>query len=309
MPFQIERGLFKLDFTDHHAVLGVPVDADNREIRKRYLRIAKNLHPDSSSSESKADKQLANDLLSKLVNPAYEKLSNEKERTDYAIMLRLMGQKASMHPVEIHGELAQQLKTSPDIDQAYKTALQQLAGKQYQSFHQMLELTGEISELNLVYLMRKQGEPEKNPAKKSAVSKTKPPTKPPAPATTTTPPAPPKKSPVEDYYRRAEELIEKGNLAKAILELRDAIKLEPMNSSCHSLLGNIYLRQKQATMAKVHINKALELNPKDEKALEGQKNLEKLVRANKKAAAAAKSDNKGDGITIFGIKIGGGKKK
>uniref|UniRef100_A0ACD5GVI3 Tetratricopeptide repeat protein n=1 Tax=Desertifilum tharense IPPAS B-1220 TaxID=1781255 RepID=A0ACD5GVI3_9CYAN len=64
-------------------------------------------------------------------------------------------------------------------------------------------------------------------------------------------------TPVDQYYRRAEELMSKGNLAQAILELRDALKLEPSNSSCHSLLGEIYLKQNQSTMAKVHINQAL----------------------------------------------------
>jgi hypothetical protein len=41
MSFQIERGLFKFDFTDHHAVLGIPVNADVKEVRKRYLKIAR----------------------------------------------------------------------------------------------------------------------------------------------------------------------------------------------------------------------------------------------------------------------------
>ncbi|MBO1349251.1 MAG: hypothetical protein EBE86_018515 [Hormoscilla sp. GUM202] len=36
MSFLIQKGLFKTDFTDYHAVLGVPVDAEKKEIRKRY---------------------------------------------------------------------------------------------------------------------------------------------------------------------------------------------------------------------------------------------------------------------------------
>jgi len=34
--FKIDSGLFQFDFTDHHAVLGVPIDADFKDIRKRY---------------------------------------------------------------------------------------------------------------------------------------------------------------------------------------------------------------------------------------------------------------------------------
>ena len=74
MSFQIDRGLFKFDFTDYHAVLGVSVDADVKEVRKQYLKIARLLHPDSSKSNDEAEKQQANMLLTKLVNPAYEQL-------------------------------------------------------------------------------------------------------------------------------------------------------------------------------------------------------------------------------------------
>lgn len=310
MSFQIERGLFQSDFTDFHAVLGVPVDAKNDEILKRYRILAKNLHPDAVSSKSKEEQELAKNLFSKLVSPAYKQLSNDKDRNEQTLILgmKVRGQQANQTPVEIHSPLAKQLESSPDIDQAYRTAIKELADKQYASMERALELTGEISELNLVYLMRKQSESTKSPAKKPAAEKGKPSA--PSRATTVPPPPPPKKSPAEAYYRRAEELIEKENLNDAILELRDSIKLDPRNSSCHSLLAEIYLTQKQATMAKVHINKALELNPKDPKALEGQKKLEKLVRANKKAAISSKSDNKGgEGIKIFGFTIGGGKKK
>ena len=317
MSFQIEKGLFNTDFTDYHAILGVPVDAENKEIRKRYMRIAKKLHPDSSAINSEAEKKLANDILSKLVNPAYEKLSQEKERAEHAVMLRLKGQQAigeSQMAEQVQSDLARQLAQASDIDPTYKKALEQLAGQQYESLDRMQELTGEISELNLVYLMRTQSNgATANSTKPAAAPASK------APAGKKTEQQPEekkqqKKSPVEDYCRRAEELVERENLPKAIIELREGLKLEPTNSRCHSLLGEIYLAQKQTTMAKVHINKALELNPKEEKALAAKKNLEKLM-AKKKAQARSseksgkKSGSDGGGITIFGIKFGGGSKK
>jgi len=321
MSFLIQKGLFNTDFTDYHAVLGVPVDAENKDIRKRYMRIAKKLHPDSSGINSEAEKQLANDLLSKLVNPAYEKLSTEKERTEHGVMLRLKGQQAMQQPQmieQLQSELARQLAQASELEQTYKKALEHLAAQQYEVLDRMQELTGEISELNLVYLMRAQSNGATvNPTKPAAAATA---SQAPAEKKTEQPLArkkPPKKSPVEDYYRRAEELVEKENLAGAILELRDGLKLEPTNSKCHSLLGEIYLQQEQRTMAKVHINKALELNPKDEKALAAKKKLEKL-KAKKPAAANSsgkssgksgkKSESDGGGITIFGIKFGGGSK-
>ncbi|MGK7904869.1 MAG: DnaJ domain-containing protein [Hormoscilla sp.] len=316
MSFQIEKGLFKRDFTDYHAILGVPVHAENKEIRKRYMRIAKKLHPDSSAINSEAEKKLANDILSKLVNPAYEKLSQEKERAEHAVMLRLKGQQAigeAQMTEQVQSALARELAQASDLEPTYKKALEQLASQQYESLDRMQELTGEISELNLVYLMRTQSNGATANSTKPAAPASQ------APAAKTAKQQPEekkqqKKSPVEDYYRRAEELVEKENLSGAILELRDGLKLEPTNSKCHSLLGQIYLEQKQTTMAKVHINKALELNPKEEKALAAKKNLEKLM-AKKKAAGKSdgksgkKSGSDGGGITIFGIKIGGGGSK
>ena len=74
----------------------------------------------------------------------------------------------------------------------------------------------------------------------------------------------------EQYYRRAEALVEKNNFAMAVLELRDALKLDPQNSACHSLLGDVYLKQKQRSMARIHFERALALNPKDEVALKGR---------------------------------------
>ncbi|MGB6300370.1 MAG: J domain-containing protein, partial [Rivularia sp. (in: cyanobacteria)] len=83
MSFQIERGLFKYDFIDYHAILCVRVDADASEIRKRYLKIARRLHPDSCAKAGDEEKRLASELLSKLVNPAYEHLHQDKNHAEH----------------------------------------------------------------------------------------------------------------------------------------------------------------------------------------------------------------------------------
>lgn len=306
MSFNINQGLFQLDFTDFHAILGVPIQADSREIRKRYMRIAKNLHPDSSSTGTPEEKKQASQILSKLVNPAYEKLSQEKEYKEYMVMLRIKGQQAAQQnsTQTLQSEVAKKLAQAKDVDVEYKKAMEDLAAQQYQTLNDFSKVTGEISELNMVYLMRA-GSSGAKPANQPKAA-TPPPPKPANPA----PPPPPKvekKSPVEGYYGRAKELTEKGNFPKAILELRDALKLEPSNSDCHSLLGMIYLKQGQTTMAKVHINKALEGDPKHAEALDLKKKLEALI---KKGKDTGKTDQKaGQGIKIFGITIGGGKKK
>jgi curved DNA-binding protein CbpA len=319
MPFEIGRGLFRYDFTDHHAILGIPVDADAKLVRKRYLKIARNLHPDSCKATSEAEKKQANELLSKLVNPAYEQLS--KDSRDYAISLKLMGKRLAGEKgkVSIVSEAAKQLirQAGAGLENAYKSALQNLASKQYESVNKALEKIAEISELNLVYLMLKDGKiSERRNVVEGKLSKEKNPQDGEDTVIQTgSDPQELLEKRVAAYIRRAEGYIGKNNFAKAILELRDALKFDQKNSTCHSLLGEAYLKQKQTAMAKVHFNKALQLNPKDEKALRGKKYLEHIAGKSGGAKPATSSGSSGkssgdqgkSGGGLFGMF--GGKKK
>lgn len=311
MFFKIESGLFNFDFTDHHAVLGVPVDADFQEIRKRYLQIARRLHPDSCSASNEADKQQASQLLAKLVNPAYEKFSQERSRAEYSVLLKEMGKRLLQESaaIKLKHELSVQLNQSNNIEHVYQTSLRQLAQQQYKSFDQVPQLIGQISELNLVYLMRKGSVLQSSPPT-AAVTNSSEKLKNPPPSST----PPQQESVVEQYFRRAQALMEKNNFAQARVELQDALKLEPNNSICHSLMGVVYLRQNQLTMAKVHINKALELNPQDQMALKGKQRLEQLTqKTGGRSPAASKttpnqpSDQSGRS-GLFGGLFGGKKK-
>ncbi len=287
MSFQIDRGLFKLDFTDHHAILGVPVDAEFKDIRKRYLRIAKGLHPDSLGTESTTHKQQANEVLSKLVNPAYEKLSQEKERIEYSVLIKLKGQQAlrMQDSLEVYSELAKQLSRASDVDSSYKSAISQLAEQQYQAIDQAIELTAQISELNLIYLMRKAGKGEEirmgtKPLATSTSSQT-------AgtgsqntagstgPLTGGSVGGTSRSALVEQYCKRAEDLIAKNQFAKATLELRDALQIDPKYSRCHSLEGKIYLMQGNVKLAGISFDRALKFNPEDPIALDGKQRVEK----------------------------------
>ena len=296
MAFKIEQGLFTLDFIDYHAVLGIPIDADVKEIRKRYLTIARRLHPDSSTSENEAERQKASELLSKLVNPAYEKLSQEKNHNEYTVLLRLKGQQAlrQQETVVLTADAARRLASASDPDSSYRAALKELTDRQYQQLDQTLDVIGQISELNLVYLMRKEkkGEapiqtPKTTPAGSNA-AKSQPTAQSNAQSPVTA--APSHAALIEAYLRRAQEFENKKDYAKTLLELRDALKLDPTNSTCHSRLGIVYFKLSQPTMAKIHFNKALELNPQDAVALEGKRKLES---PNSKAAASGKPEAKG----------------
>ncbi|MGB5960372.1 MAG: DnaJ domain-containing protein [Coleofasciculaceae cyanobacterium] len=330
MSFNIERGLFKFDFLDHHAVLGIPVNADVKEVRKRYLSIARNLHPDTIKGASEADKKLANQLLSKLVNPAYEQLSQNNR--DYVVNLghlgrRLAGEKSS---VPLTSDAAQKLSQAGlNLDNSYKNLVQNLAKKQYESLDQVLERIAQISELNMVYLMLSGGkigsgvaankkhplgnQAAKAPAAKATSGQPGSGNSPNAGTSKGSPLADSGLSRVVEYISRAEGYMAKKNFAKAVLELREALKLDPKNSRTHTLMGVAYLKQNQATMAKVHINKALQLNPKDELALRGKKHLDSLTQTSSKPPATPKSEpskppEKPSGGGLFG-KMFGGKKK
>lgn len=298
MSFNIERGLFKYDFTDHHAILGIPVSADVKEVRKRYLIIARNLHPDSCRAKSEAEKKQASQLLSKLVNPAYEQLSQSNR--DYHVSLEHVGRRLAAEggKVALVSEAAKQLsKSGPNLDNAYKKFLHNLAAKQYDPFDQALDKIGEISELNMVYLMLKGGKISTTASMPTGTATAGGKTSTGGTGTTggktsggtgttgksgeTVSNLPDSgMSRVSEYIRRAEGYMgkDKNNFAAATLELREALKLDPKNSRCYTLLGIAYLKQKQATMAKVNFKKALELNPNDDTAKKGIRHIEDLVQ-------------------------------
>jgi curved DNA-binding protein CbpA len=302
MSFQIDRGLFRADFIDHHAVLGVPVDAEVKDIRKRYLKIARQLHPDSAAQSGPEAQQQAGVLLSKMVNPAWERLSQERERNDYLVVLKLKGQAAIQQTgLDFSGEMAKQLLNAANPDHFYQTSLRDLAAKQYEQVDQAVELIAQISELNLAYLMRKEskGEIKLNEPKKTLFTGSNvvdPGQSSSRSAATAAPAPPPPQNPritLEDqYYRRAEDLVTRGNFARAVLELRDGLKINPASSQCHSLLGFVYLKQNQGTMAKIHFTKALESNPQNEMAVKG---MDAINRSGTKGAGAKGAGAKGTG--------------
>jgi curved DNA-binding protein CbpA len=318
MSLKIDRGLFKYDFIDHHAVLCVPVDADVKEIRKRYLQIARRLHPDSSFTKSDEQKQLGNELLSKWVNPAYEKLAGDRTRTEYILILSQIGKRLLQEStsVTLNTDLAKQLVEAANIDHFYKTAIAKLAQSQYDSLEQALQVIAEISELNLVYLMRSASKLSAAPPAQPKVQSSTPQPNTPQKNIPLEPlPAPPKEDAVvEQYVRRAQSLIDKNQFAQAKVELQDALKLEPKNSRCHSLIAMVYLKQNQLKMAKIHFDNTLKLDPNDETALQWKPKIDKALGQQHSDQKVTSSANNGDkqpdksGSGLFGGLFGGKKK-
>ena len=309
MSFEMTKGLFKYDFTDQHAILGVPLDAEFNDIRKRYMKIARRLHSDTCSFESQADKDWANQFLSKVVNPAYNKFSKESDRKEYNLLLAAIAKRVAKEQakMQIESAAAKQLATAKDWEEAYKTAVSKLALKQYESVKETQEAIDQISELNMVYLLRKErmgggvGVAAGSPPKAATPTSTAKTAAAATPATATPPPPPPKPqvSPAEAYCRQAQGFMDSKSYAKAILELKEGVKRDPKRSEAHALLAMCYLQQDQATMAKLEMKKALDSNPEEPTALEVKKKLEQ---------ASAKS-KKGDEKPGFFASLFGGKKK
>ncbi len=294
----ITEGLFKLDVTDHHAVLGFSLAADPKQVRKRYLKVARQLHPDSLRDVPEAQKQLASELLSKIVNPAYEALTQEKATTEHYILLKMKQQQLIARPIlfTAKSEAAKKLLGTGSLESEYTAALKQIAATQYDDLTQVETAIGEISELNAVYLMRKGNLGGKSV--RGAIAD-------PAPAEPTeTSRRPRHESIIESYLSRAKEFDYKRDYSRAILELREAIAAHPQSAPCHGYLSSLYLKAGQATLAKIHAKQALTFDPENDlaKAVQTQLSARPSARSAKSAGAAKGGKSGGLLSGLFGGK-------
>lgn len=324
MDPKIKQGLFNHDFTDHYAILGIPINANAKEIRKRYLRIARELHPDTyiSKSDKGTDKQKeANEILAKLVNPAYKELYNSNTRKENQLLLsetarRLVEQKAKFsQESEAYQKLA---KAGPRLDDVYRKLVEILAEQEYTSLETTLKVIGQISELNKLYLILKEqggqeikwnkAEPVIAAKVDSAGEQTKIQIEEEKESEETVERVP-RESEVEARIRRGREYLEKNNIKPAIGEFREAKILEPNNSSVHALLGLAYLKDNQTPVAKIHLKKAKQLNYNDPVVREVYQEYKKMkggsatTMTSTNSSSKKKPSEKPDKTTIFGIPL------
>jgi curved DNA-binding protein CbpA len=297
MTFQLDRGLFQYDFTDQHAILGVGVNAEEVDIRDRYKTVARLLHPDSANWKTEADRQFAVQLFSRLVTHAYGKLSRTSQREEQLIMLQLLSKRSIEEGdrLQLTDPLCQQLyQSGADFEQVYQQILSQIVTQQYTQLAESVNVINRLSELNLVYLLRKQLQSVRSVPPAAASNPA------PAAAKENNPAEAAKVSQIEGSLRRADEYLTMKNWGKAVLELRDATSIEPTNARAHALLGLAYLRQQQTTMAKISINKAIQLNSKDPQVIQAKQEFDRT--ASSKTSANKATDKKSEGI--FGFKFG-----
>jgi tetratricopeptide (TPR) repeat protein len=302
MSFKLDRGLFQFDFTDRHAILGVSVNAGEINIRERYQAIARLLHPDSARWKTDTDQHLAVRLFSRLITHAYGQLSRQSQLQEQMIMLELLGKRLleQSSQIQIADPLCQQLyQSGNDFEQVYDRLLTQLATQQYLEPSQSERAINQISELNMVYLLRKQLQSISStpPTASSTLS---------ASATKETTSAELKPSPVEGALRRAEDYMSKKNWVKAVPEIKEVISVEPNNARAHTLLGLVYLHQQQMTMAKISINKAVQLAPRDPQVIQAKQEFDRVSNPNNNGANgknAPKKASEGMFSGLFGKKL------
>ncbi|MBD2187762.1 DnaJ domain-containing protein [Pseudanabaena mucicola] len=156
--FRIDRGIGQYDYNDYYAVLGLPITASSFYVRKRYITIAKTLHPDVIYGYSEAEKRKATEYLSKLVNPAYNVLSQDRERTEYSAILKLLGKRLIKRNQKFlpQSDLAKQyLEASHSVN--YEQTIQSIAQIQYKNLDQTLDYINQLSELNLAHILLQEG--------------------------------------------------------------------------------------------------------------------------------------------------------
>lgn len=299
-------------FSDPYAILGVAVTADERRISKRYRQVAKKLHPDQHINANEVVKDFANQVLSRLVNPAYQRLKQDKGRAETLATLRFKVRRLSRdQKLVARGKLAKQLMEVSDteVDVFYEKALSELCETQYGSVEIFTKQTIAIAELNLIYLRRKMGDPvirEKRTGLVSAAQIQQPVTAPPPSTKVTEKPSSESEAPPVNYAQRhisrGKTYIANKNYPQAIQEFRDAVRLEPDNSNHHTMLGQAYLLQKMAGMAKVHIRQALKLDANNETALKYAQKLELDLSDLKPATSSNGHQQKGGLFRFFARK-------
>ncbi len=264
---------------DPYAILGVAVTADDRRIMKRYRQVAKQLHPDIQASQEEGGRAFANEVLTRLVNPAYQRLKQDKGRAETLATLRFKVRRLSrQEKLSAQGDLARQLRDSPEaeVDVFYEQALSTLSEAQYSSSEVFSKQTAAISELNLIYLRRKMGDPVIREKRTGLVSSAV--VQPSVSVTAETVSGQSVSGPPTNYAQRhidrAKTYIANKKYMQAIQELRDAVRIEPTNDDYHTMLGQAYLMNKMGGMGKVHIRQALKLNPRNAVALKYAKQLD-----------------------------------
>lgn len=312
----LKGGLFKYEVKDYYAILGLPISVNPKDIRLRYLKLAYQLHPDTNHSQTKEEKEKASNILSKLVNPAYENLYKDKLRKECQLIFAEISMRLAPTSSELtfNSEIAKKLwQEKANFEKTYRDFVEQLAKEQYQDLNKLAIKIGILSELNLVYLIRQKqeelgkvmgtsGKVEPRIAVAEPIITTAPsqsemptsqqPISEPVAVTQEKEPV----SRLEKLINSAKNHIEQSNPEAAIFDLREAVKVDANSAIAHAMLGTLYLQQNNLPYGRIHINKAVSLdknNPVVKKAQEDLKEKEKNKSTGGSKTGDKKTESKG----------------
>jgi curved DNA-binding protein CbpA len=299
---RINRGIsqYQPDFQDYYAILGIPVTATAQQVRKRYLSIAKHLHPDVYGRPPE-EKIKATRYFSRLVNPAYSTLNQERERIEYAEILRLLAKRLLKRNERLspQSEAAKKLLYFPkELQYDYEKAILAIAQVQYEHLDQILENIAQLSELNLVFILVREGYqhfsagPSTLTAGRPASGYSDNTTSFGNSSTSTISqnrnssysPKPVERPPnsLNQHLTMAEQLVAAQQWSLAIQELRTAIQIDPNSSKSHALLGYVYMQRKLGSMARSSFKQALKINSQEPLAKDNLAKLDALENGDKK---------------------------
>mgnify|MGYP001799621596 CR=1 FL=1 len=275
---------------DPYAALGISLNAEDRRILKRYRQIAKLLHPDVQAGNQAPIAQAAEQLIAKVINPAYQRLKQEKSRSEVLANMRFRVRQLSRQgKLTPSFESAQQLLRIPEaeVEVFYENTVNQLVTKQFESTDEFAAALSGLSQLNLAFLHRKISNPIR-PKRTGLVAVESAPAQPPE-AKPEEPDVsePPIINYAEKYGIRARTYLNQRNYDLAIQELREALKITPNGIELHSMLGQAYLMKRSYGMARAHLKRVLQLNPKHSVALKYSQVLENHVAEKRKADSQA----------------------
>lgn len=259
----ITQGLAQFG-TDHYAVLAVPMDASIPEIRRIYRNIVRSLHPDRFGRDTEGKKE-AEQILSRLVNPAFEILSNENQRRDYDRLIqnwatRMLERRYT--PVYPQLLIMQQAKNISELQTFYAQATCKENPGIYKDLSDLVNLTAanQLSIYNLGYILglvrlTEEATPVAPPPAPVAP--------PPAPKATIEPTRNAGANFAASHFDRGKMLLERRLYREAVQSLKEAVRLAPDNANYRAHLGQAYLRQGLPGMAKAEFSQALVLDPNE----------------------------------------------
>lgn len=227
-------------------------------------------------------------VIARIVNPSYQKLKHEKTRqetlTNLRFRVRRLVRTEKLVPTF---PSAQELATIDDdqVDIFYEQALSRVAEGQFQSLDELYAFSLEIGQLNLVLLRRKLDDVLIRPKRAGLLTTAVTPTAagpatigrvgrsarpsgtlaqgsgngPSAEDTAGEVGEPPEINYAKKHTVRAKTYLVKKNYEMAVQELREAIKITPQDPELHSMIGQVYYKQKLSGMAKTHFRQALKL--------------------------------------------------